>query len=343
MNDKKMAFIICVNDMQAYLECKFYLDHLVVPEGYETDIITIEDAPSMAAGYNMGMQSTDAKYKVYMHQDVLILNEMFISDMVKVFDLDEEIALIGMIGSKHLSDDAKMVSRWNTGKVLHNVRTGKLEFEMDDKFYQEVEAVDGLLLATQMDTPWREDVFDGWDYYDISQCAEFLRKGKKIAVPNQHVPWVWHDALYSKMADYDKYTKRFVKEYTDIHHFVYEPVPKRIQEFNDLKEEMRQNMFSIVENGNRTELVDIFQIQDNRGYLVFKEFEILADIEYLENANEVQNRFWTQEDTAETLLRKIREVKYVLKRMEFHLEADESILEKYSPYVIGLIHEAYAF
>lgn len=343
MNDKKVAFIICMNDIQAYLECKFYLDCLVVPEGYETDVITIEDAPSMAAGYNMGMQSTDAKYKVYMHQDVLILNPMFISDIIKIFNLDEEIALMGMIGAKHLSEDAKMVQHWNAGKVFHNCTPSKLEFEMDDKLYQEVEAVDGLLMVTQTDLPWREDVFDGWDYYDISQCMEFMRKGKKVVVPNQKTPWVWHDNVYCKMTNYDKFTKRFIEEYADTHNFEYMPESGNMQEFNDLKERMRQEMFYLVEHGNREELVEIFQNPDNRGYLVLKEFEILADIEYLENVNEVKNRFWTGEDTAESLLKKTRKVKYLLKRIEFHMEADESELERYSPYVIGAIHEAYAF
>ena len=31
----------------------------------------------------------------------------------------------------------------------------------------EVEGVDGLLMATQYDIPWREDLFDGWDFYDL--------------------------------------------------------------------------------------------------------------------------------------------------------------------------------
>lgn len=41
--------------------------------------------------------------------------------------------------------------------------------------FQEVEALDGLLIATQYDLPWREGLFQGWDIYDISQCTEFRR------------------------------------------------------------------------------------------------------------------------------------------------------------------------
>lgn len=345
MDDKKVAFIICVNDMLSYSECKVYLEHLVVPEGFETDVIAVEGAPSMTAGYNMGMRSTDAKYKVYMHQDVLILNLMFISDMLKVFAADPAIALMGLIGAKHLSDDAKMIAHWDTGKVFHNCTPSKLEFEMPNTLYQEVEAVDGLLLATQMDTPWREDVFDGWDYYDISQCMEFLRKQKKIVVPYQKEPWVYHDNSYSKMEDYYDYTEKFIKEYADICSFVFEPASENIREFNELKEKMRKEMFYLVDNGNRTELVNIFQNPDNRGYLVLKDFEILADIEHLEAINGVQNKFWQEEDSAKTLLEKVRKVKYLLKRVEFGMEVDESVLKTClpPPYVIDIICKAYAF
>lgn len=343
MNDRKISFIICVNNELYFNECMYYLQHLIIPEGYDTEVLAITDAKSMTSGYNEGMKKSDAKYKVYMHQDVFIVNPTFISDMLRIFAMDDGIALMGMIGVKRLKDNTNMVPSWDTGKIFHNCTPSKLEFKMDNDLYQEVEAVDGLLLATQMDVSWREDVFDGWDYYDISQCMEFLRKGKKVVVPYQKEPWVWHDNLYSKMINYYKYTKLFMEEYSDIHNFVYKPVPENIWEFNNLKERLRRDMFDIIDNGNKTELVNMFQKAENRGYLVLKDFQILADIEYLENSNKAPNRFWTENDTSETLLKKVREIKYLLKRIEFHMEADETLMEKYSSYAISVVHEAYAF
>ncbi len=347
MNEKKIAFIICVNDMLAYTECKYYLDHLAVPEGYETDVLTITEAPSMTAGYNAGMQSTDAKYKVYMHQDVLIVNPDFIRDMLKIFAMDAGIALMGMIGAKHLGNDAKTVMSWDTGKILHNCTPSRLEYEMEHTVYQEVEAVDGLLIATQYDVPWREDLFDGWDYYDISQCMEFLRRGKKAVVPCQKTPWVWHDNLYSKMGRYYDYAELFAKEYSDIHAFVNIPVSESVQEYHELKEKMRKELYTLVDCGRRKELAELFRNQDNRGYLHLKEFQVIADIEYLEDMNKESQRFWTESDTVAALLEKVRKAKYLLKREEFRVEDARSISEKirqaYSPYAVNVIREAYAF
>ena len=41
-----------------------------------------------------------------------------------------------------------------------------------------------------------KDLFDGWDFYDISQCQEFRRTGYKVVVPKQEEAWCIHDDGY---------------------------------------------------------------------------------------------------------------------------------------------------
>ena len=89
---------MCVNNERYVNEQMRYLNALYVPEGYEIDVLTVQGATSMTAGYNEGMHSTDAKYKVYMHQDVFIINKNFIADMLSVFE-DEQVGMLGMVGS----------------------------------------------------------------------------------------------------------------------------------------------------------------------------------------------------------------------------------------------------
>lgn len=83
MNDKKICFIMCVNDKLYEEECIRYIQKLNVPEGYEVEQLSIWDAPSMAAGYNEGMRQSDAKYKVYLHQDVFVVYQNFIYEFLK--------------------------------------------------------------------------------------------------------------------------------------------------------------------------------------------------------------------------------------------------------------------
>ena len=81
--------------------------------------------------------------------------------------------------------------------------------------YQEVEAVDGLFLATQYDIPWREDLFTGWHLYDTSMCKEMQRRGRRVVVPNQSEDfWCIHCPKEKPLArEYKGYQKVFLREY----------------------------------------------------------------------------------------------------------------------------------
>lgn len=51
MDEKKITFIICVNDLWYYEECVRYIKELYVPDGHSIDILCIQEADSMAQGY----------------------------------------------------------------------------------------------------------------------------------------------------------------------------------------------------------------------------------------------------------------------------------------------------
>lgn len=108
MNDKKICFIICYNQDIYLDECLLYLQQLHVPDGYETDLLTIEDAPSMVEGYQAAMEESNAKYKIYMHQDVFIVYRYFLDSLLQIFQADQEIGMVGMVGSPVFPSDYMM-------------------------------------------------------------------------------------------------------------------------------------------------------------------------------------------------------------------------------------------
>jgi hypothetical protein len=181
------------------------------------EILPIADAASMAAGYNRGMHRSDAKYKIYLHQDVFIVHQRFLYELLRLFE-KQEIGMIGMIGSPKLPQNAVMWGgRERVGKIYgykNNIlhATEFVPGEINGA-YCEVEAVDGLLIATQYDVEWREDLFDGWDFYDISQSAEFRKRGYLIVVPNQKEPWCLHDTATTHLIHYNCARNLFRKEY----------------------------------------------------------------------------------------------------------------------------------
>ncbi len=217
-NPQKICFITCVNDEEWYSECLLYLRHLRLPEGMEAEYLGIRGAASMAAGYNEGLRKSDARYKVYLHQDVLVVNKDLVPDLLKLFS-DPSIGAVGVIGCRNLPRSGIWWDGMRTyGRVLHACEPESVVDSVcqePEGPYMEVEAVDGLFIATQYDVPWREELFTGWHLYDSSICKEIQRCGKRVVVPNQTKDfWCIHCPKEKPLApEYKKYQKVFLKEY----------------------------------------------------------------------------------------------------------------------------------
>lgn len=218
-NDKKICFIFCTNNEQFAQECMLYLNLLQVPEGYEVEVLAIEGASSIAAGYNEGMQASDAKYKVYIHHDTFITEPFFIEKLVDIFKQDEHIGMVGMLGAEELSKDGIMWHEKRCGDFyrLEEMKKGGMNGVVRLKEgIRDVEVVDGFLIATQYDILWREDVFKGWDFYDVSQCLEFRRAGYRIVVPAQNPAWTIHACGIPSFWNYEKNRQLALREYPEI-------------------------------------------------------------------------------------------------------------------------------
>lgn len=328
MNDKKMAFILCVNDEQELCECSYYLERLLVPEGYEAEVITIVDAKSMAAGYNEAMHSSDAKYKVYMHQDTFIKNRHFMEDILAVFQSDAKIGLLGVIGRKQLSENLLVAMDWDTGKILHNCANAIMDFSNAEGIAQQVEAVDGLLMATQYDVEWREDLFDGWDFYDVSQCMEFLRAGYRVVVPKQEDAWCYHDNSYSRLKKYFVYQQKFATEYIDIRPFRVPFGEGDAIEREELLESLKANLMTLIEQGKKNAVAEVFMQIGDTCYLSLRELSAISQIDRLEAANGVEDLFWKLGMGVQELLEKVRLLKHQIKRVEFVVGETKDVMEQ---------------
>ncbi len=218
MNPYKFAFITCVNDDAWYAECRLYLQHLDVPAGCAVELIPVRDAPSMTAGYQSAMLQSDAKYKIYLHQDTLVVNKNLLADLKNIF-ADPTIGAVGVIGCRNLPKSGVWWDGLRTyGRVLHACEPESVvdsHCSEPDGAFIDVESVDGLFIATQYDLPWRADLFDGWHLYDTSLCMEMHRAGYRVVVPNQSDDfWCIHCPKEKPLAPaYKRYQKIFLREY----------------------------------------------------------------------------------------------------------------------------------
>jgi len=222
LNNKKISFISCVNDEELYEEAVRFINALYIPEGYEIEKIALREAKSLTSGYNRGMGMSDAKYKVYLHQDTFIIDKTFIYDILEIFN-DDKVGMIGAAGSEKMS----CTGIWWEGEGLHgnvydNSKGKGLKISSESNGSNrliEAQAIDGLIMITQYDVRWREDIFDGWDFYDVSQTLEFAKKRYKTVIHNKEKPWILHDCGAIEINNnviYFKYKKIFLMEYSKL-------------------------------------------------------------------------------------------------------------------------------
>ena len=217
MNNQQFCFIICYNDDLYLEECLLYISNLIIPDGFTIDILTIKDAKSITSGYNEAMKTSDAKFKIYLHQDVFIMNKYFLINLLNIFNYNVHIGMVGMVGAPKINDSAIM---WASPRIGGIFTRELMEKPYISELYETpetlgiVSVIDGHLMATCVDIPWREDLFDGWDFYDLSQSMEFNNRGYQIVVPPQHQPWCLHDdGNILNLYNYNHYRKIFIKEY----------------------------------------------------------------------------------------------------------------------------------
>ncbi len=221
-DETKIAVIYCTNDELYDRECILYLKRLRIPEGMDLEINPVINAPGMAAGYNAAMSYSDAKYKIYIHHDTFITDTDLLSKLIEIFNNNLDIGLIGNFGTTKLLPSG----RWYENESVNN-RGNLYQDEMlnikhavsivKEGNFEYADAIDGIFMAASKDLRWREDLFDGWHFYDISQTFEFRKAGYKTVFMNDYENTVAliHETTARKDPYnlYDKYRKIFLENY----------------------------------------------------------------------------------------------------------------------------------
>lgn len=316
-----------MNNELYFEECKYYIEHLEVPAGYDIDVIGIWEADSMCAAYNLGMRSSDAKYKVYMHQDVFIRDSRFLEKTLRIFKEHPETGMIGMVGGIGIPENGVVYSSWNVGKV--DCREPDLSYVLlcgpNQTKDQTVDAVDGLLMMTQYDLPWREDLFSDFDFYDVSQAFEFRRAGYEIVVPYQEDPWVVHDCGFAKLTNYDRNRKICMEEYPEFFN-----VPEGEELFSSGEWDQLSSQLAAGDpqddrpgamGRGQSDHRDLSQSQMKSSELEM--LAIICEIEQTDRRVSKRSSFLAQAGSCEAICRTYLSVRFLLHRMEFDRPAQD--------------------
>ncbi len=216
--ETEVSFIICTNNDRYLEECGFYIDKLQVPEGLTVKVIPVRHAKSMTAGYNEAMHASDAKYRIYLHQDMFIVNRRFLYDLLDLFRENDRLAMLGVAGTEHLRDADAWSSLDIGGCYSIGTFSGlgsiavKPQIRNPQGKYQAVDFIDGMLIATQYDMEWDERI-EGFHFYDVSQCERFRKAGYEIGIVRQEDLWSFHDFGPLNLATYRRNQRQFCELY----------------------------------------------------------------------------------------------------------------------------------
>ncbi len=221
INEKSIAYILCANDETYVKEVIKYISYQIVPEDYIVNVYVIYNAKSMTQGYNVGMKISDARYKIYIHQDTFIFDPDYTWNLVQELERNE-YQMLGVAGAGKMSPDGVW---WNCNpldKHLCLYQDTVLSMlpsvtESPDNEFVPTVCLDGVLIATSVDMEWREDLFSNFHFYDVSQSYGFFLSGYKVGIYNNKRVGVLHEMSVSKNPhteqEYELSRQKFVQEY----------------------------------------------------------------------------------------------------------------------------------
>lgn len=220
---ERIAFIICYTDESKLQECLYYINRQIVPNNIKTEVIPIQGAESMAEGYAFACEQTKAKIKVYLSENTLLVRSDFVITLLEVFE-DESVGMLGVVGSTDKLINASYAVNWNVASLFHynahklysrNIGLDK-GIEKGSYTMIEVEALDGMLLATQYDCDW--DTVSGYEqgFYDVAYCEEMKAAGHKLMAIGSNRPFILSDSGVDSPVSFDSDRKKFCEKYASL-------------------------------------------------------------------------------------------------------------------------------
>ena len=191
MNEKGIAILVWKRNEEHYANCIEGLRNLQYPAGCEVQVYTLTEQDVFTKQCNSVLAETDAKYKIYLSDEILITAPTFVQDMLNIF-ADRTIGMIGFFGSAEMPLSANIMDAPHKyGSVLMPVSGALEEMRFGEgtaEAVADVRAILPSLFVTQYDVPWDAN-YTGQYYAVQAQCRNFTRRGYRVVVPIVETPF----------------------------------------------------------------------------------------------------------------------------------------------------------
>lgn len=175
--DNNIFFVIIGDDEWIISENVRYLSQLILPKGMTAEYCIV---PKNEEAFRIGQGESAAKYKVYLDQNVYIIDKYFVQKVVKAFEENEFIKLIGVRGYRLIENDKKLKIVGNNlnMKYDNNSQIQKL-IEGTEYGVLNVQAVDNHVFVTVQDIDWNGENLKS---QVIEASVELRKKGYQTAI-----------------------------------------------------------------------------------------------------------------------------------------------------------------
>ena len=192
MENYKICFIICGNNDFLCQETLHYILNLYIPDKFELDYMIISDVKNTFEAYNAGMKESDAKYKIYLNENVFITDKSFLVNVIDIFANNPDIGQIGAIGfrNNHKNEPENME---RIGHItVGGTETKIYNFNCNTEFaLEEVVTMEPGIVVTAYDENWPEgkDVAAAM----LERCESLRNSGYKSVALIKEKPWCLYD------------------------------------------------------------------------------------------------------------------------------------------------------
>lgn len=184
MDNKKICFICCYENEEEYFKLAESVSTLKLPKGYKSEIFSVTEVENIFEAYNAVMKHSDAKYKVYVRENVKFIEDDILIKAIDIFKDNSKVGMLGIAGAKVVPQSG--VWQESNSKYGMYLENGNLKsFEKVVNQYEYVKIIDGSFMMTQYDLEWREDLFKGWSFYNVSHSLEFVNLDYEVGVIRQ--------------------------------------------------------------------------------------------------------------------------------------------------------------
>lgn len=187
----EILFIIVGNDDWIISENIKFIDNMTIPKHMKVEYRVVSNLDNIPQTVQNAMRESMAKYKIYLDQNVFLLDKEFLTKAIAIFQNNPDIGLLGARGYYKTEENEKMELRGNyifhyndTRNIcLSNVCEGGVNTIVD------VMALDKHFMMTSVDSDWNGNNSN----FHIIKSVEMRHAGYRTVVFIDEKPFVLFD------------------------------------------------------------------------------------------------------------------------------------------------------